>query len=159
MERSNTTLLELLKQREPSLDILPETCICRLCRDDLSKLDHKDYTPRWIKISQTRDKKTCCVSGCSAACYKVTKLASKVTLNKLFDTPCENESPLLGNDHDSCPLCQEHYGVLYRYLNPTHFTRKCKTCNKLLHDLTKTRKCPESTLVQRSIPEGEHQIH
>lgn len=114
--------------------------ICRLCRDDLSKLDDEGYTPRWIKMSQSRDKKICYVPGCSAACYKVTKFASKATLNQLFDTPCENESPLLGNNHDGCPLCQEHYGVLYRHLNPTHFTRNCKTCNKLLHDLTKTRK-------------------
>ncbi len=149
------TLLERLKQCEPSLNILPETCICRLCRDDLSKLDDIDYIPRWIKISQTRDKKTCYVPGCSASCYKVTKLASEATLNRLFDAPCENESPLLGKDqHDGCPLCQEHYGVLYRHLNPTHFIKKCKTCNKLLLDLTKTRKCPEPTLVQSFLREN-----
>ena len=32
------TLLERLKQYEPSLNILSETCICQLCRDDLSNL-------------------------------------------------------------------------------------------------------------------------
>ena len=106
----DSTLLERLKQHEPSLDILPETCICRLCRDDLSKLGDEDHTPRWKKLNKTRDKKTCYVSGCSGASYKVTKLASKATLDKLFDTPCENESPISGNDHhEGYPLCQGHY--------------------------------------------------
>ena len=46
------------------------------------------------------------------------------------------------------PLCQEHYRVLYRHLNPEHFIKNCKTCKKLMTDLTKTRKCPVPAVVQ-----------
>ena len=43
---------------------------------------------------------------------------------------------------------------MHRHLNPTYLTKKCKTCNKLLHDLTKTRKCPEPTLIQSFLREN-----
>ena len=148
------TLLERLKQHEPSLNILSETCICRLCRDDLSNLGDEDHVPRWKKVNETSVKKICYVADCSNASFKVTKLASKATFDELFDTPSENECPISPEAQGGYPLCQEHYGVLYRHLNPTHFIKRCKTCNKLLCDLTKSRKCPEPALVQSFLKEN-----
>ena len=99
-------------------------------------------------MKETSDK-ICYVPGCSNPSSKVTQIASKSTLMELFDNQSENEHPTLTCEEErGYPLCQEHYGVLYRHLNPTHFHKQCKTCNRLLYDLTKTRKCPQPTLVQ-----------
>ena len=115
----DTTLLERLKQSEPSLDILPDSCICRLCRDDLSKLGSEGHTPRWRKMKQNNVKRVCYVSGCSNPSSKVTQLANKATLDMLFSTASENEPPTSTSDDEGMyPLCQEHYGLLYRHLNP-----------------------------------------
>ena len=40
----------------------------------------------------------------------------------------------------------EHYGELYRHLNP--FNKTCTTCDKAINDISKSRKCPEPELIQ-----------
>ena len=92
------------------------------------------------------DKRACYVPECCNPSIKITRLASMATIHELFEIPSENQQHTLACD--GYPLCQEHYGVLYRHLNPSHFTRKCKTCKRLVSDLTKMRKCPEPAVVQ-----------
>ena len=48
----NEHLLSRLRQYEPSLDVQPDSCICRLCRDDISKIDDDNFMPRWRKNNQ-----------------------------------------------------------------------------------------------------------
>ena len=139
------SLFERLRQSEPSLDILPESCICRPCRDDLSKLGNKGHVPRWRKKSS---KEICCVPGCTNPSFRVTQVAGKATLEQLFGISSDNEPLSASNEERGYPMCKEHYGELYRHVNPTHFTKKCKMCDKLLPDLTKARKCPQPALVQ-----------
>ena len=82
--------------------------ICRLCRDEISKLGSEGHTPRWRKVEETSDK-ICYVPGCSNPSYKVTQLASNTTLDELFDIRCENEHPTSTCDKErGYPLCQEH---------------------------------------------------
>lgn len=145
------TAREPKKGSEPFLNILPDSCICRLCRDDLSKLGNEGHTPRWrkINIKCNADKRACYVPECCNPSTKVTRLASMATIHELFEIPSENQHHTPACDEDlGYPLCQEHYGVLYRHFNPSYFTKKCKTCKRLVSDLTRTRKCPEPATVQ-----------
>ena len=56
------------------------------------------------------------------------------------------------SDEESTALCLEHYGALYRHLNP--FSRKCRTCDKTVNYVTKTRKCPEPALIQQFLQQN-----
>jgi len=147
----DASLMQRLRSSEPSLNILPESCICRLCRDDLSKLGNEGHIPRWrnIEVKRGTGNKICYVPACSNSSFKVTQVANKTTLEQLFDISSENIPPVpASNEEKGYPLCKEHYGALYRQVNPTHFTKKCKTCDKLLCVLNKTRKYPDPALVQ-----------
>ena len=93
--------------------------------------------------------KICYVPACSNPSFKVTQVANKTTLEQLFYISSENIPPVpASNEEKGYPLCKEHYGALYQQVNQKHFTKKCKTCDNLLCDLTKTRKCPDPALVQ-----------
>ena len=71
------------------------------------------------------------------------KLVNKASLCDFFCTPDENAEP---SDTEGIALCMEHYGALYRQLNP--LICKCRTCDRTLSDLMKSRKCPEPALTQ-----------
>ena len=43
------TLLQSLRDHEPSLNIQPESCICRPCRNDVSHISEDGFIPRWRK--------------------------------------------------------------------------------------------------------------
>ena len=153
----DATLLESLRQSEPLLNILPDSCICRLCRDDLSKLGNEGHTPRWRRINTkcNTDKRVCYVPDCCNPSIKVIRLASKGTINELFQIPSENQHHTLACDENpGYPLYQEHCRVLYRHLNSAHFNKQSKTCKKLMSFLTKTRKCPEPAIVQTFLAEN-----
>ena len=116
----DATLLESLRQSEPLLNILPDSCICRLCRDDLSKLGNEGNTPRWrrINIKCNTDKRVCYMSQAVV----IHPLRSLGTINELFLIPSENQHHTLACDENpGYPLYQEHCRVLYRHLNPAHF--------------------------------------
>ena len=142
----NAQLLDRLRSYEPNLDIQLDSCICRLCRDDISKISDENFLPRWKKSSQ---RKHCLVPTCDRMSSKVTHLVDQSTLCEIMH--------ISGSDLELCeaqgfPLCSEHYGALYRKLNP--FKRNCKTCNKALLDITKARKCPNPTVVQKFLSEN-----
>ena len=81
---------------------------------------------------------------------KVTKLVHKASLRDFFCTPDENAQP---SDIEGIACSMhgtlrgtENYRALYRQLNP--LIRKCRTCDRTLSDLTKSRKCPKPALIQ-----------
>ena len=75
---------------------------------------------------------------------KVTKLVNKASLRDFFALQTKMLSPVI--QKGLLALCTEHYRALYRQLNP--LIRKCRTCDRTLSDLTKSRKCPKPALIQ-----------
>ena len=73
---------------------------------------------------------------------------NKVSLCDFFGVHIENTEP----SDEGTALCIEHYGALYRHLNP--FNKKCRTCDKTLNDLTKSRKCPEPELIAKFLQQN-----
>lgn len=142
----NKALLDQLRELEPSLAIRLDSCICRPCRDDISKITNHGFVPRWRKVKGSQH---CYVPGCSDSVQRVTKLADKESLCAILDIHTENAAP---DDKRGFPLCIEHYGVLYRCLNPE--SRKCKACNKRILEHTKSRKCPDPMLIQRFLQQN-----
>ena len=142
------SLFEHLRRYEPSLDIQPDSCICRLCRDDVSKICNDGYIPRWRKLKR-HECAHCSILGCTNSVSKVTKLVAKANLCDILGVEIENAEP---SDEEGTALCMEHYGALYRHLNP--FNKKCITCDKTLNDVTKSRKCPDPALVQRFLQQN-----
>ena len=51
----NNALLHQLRELEPSVDIQSDscTCICRPCRDDISKISSSGFVPRWRKLKRS----------------------------------------------------------------------------------------------------------
>ena len=79
------------------------------------------------------------------------KLVNKAGVCDFFGVQIKNTEPTC-SDEDGKALCMEHYGALYRHLNP--FNKKCRTCDKTLNDLSKSRKCPEPALIQRFLQQN-----
>lgn len=67
---------------------------------------------------------------------------------KLF---CEQDENTVYNatvlEDDKTGLCKEHYGAWYRHKNPHQY--KCKTCEKIMTDISKTRACPEPKVITK----------
>lgn len=111
----DNSLLQTLQRYEPSLDIQPDSCICRPCRNELLKdFTEVGFVPRWRKVDKSPTL-TCFVPGCINSATRMTKLASKETLSKFFSS-CENLDPLASpaDTEEGIPLCTEHYGEWYR---------------------------------------------
>jgi len=143
----NEELLGQLRRYEPDLDIQPDTCICRLCRDDIGKINDENFTPRWRK--NNNNKMLCIVPECNQVSSKTTKLVDHSTLCSLLHIDL---SMCTLNKDGGFPLCGDHYGILYRQLNP--FQHNCKTCNKVLHDISKARKCPNPSIIQKFLSDN-----
>ena len=56
-----------LQEYEPTLDIRPESCICRPCRNEVSDIGSDGFTPRWRKNNIMVK---CFVSGCTGTDIK-----------------------------------------------------------------------------------------
>ena len=93
----------------------------------------------------------CYIFGCKNSVCKVMKLVNKAGVCDFFGVQIKNTEPTC-SDEDGTALCMEHYGALYRHLNP--FNKKCRTCDKTLNDLSKSRKCPEPALIQRFLQQN-----
>ena len=46
------SLLKKLQEYEPTLGIGPDSCICRVCRNEISDIDNDGFSPRWRKLMQ-----------------------------------------------------------------------------------------------------------
>ena len=144
----NRASVDQLRELEPSLDLQLDSCICRRCRDDVRRLSESGFIPRWRKKSSPH--KHCCVPVCVNPAEKVTKLVNHEQICEFFSMP--DTDNLETNDVSGYPLCITHYGQLYRKLHP--FSKNCKTCDKLITDHTKYRKCPDPTLIGKFLQQN-----
>ena len=103
----NKVVLDQLRELEPSLDIQPDSCICRRCRDDISKLSQSNFIPRWRKQSKSHDH--CYVPGCNLPSQKLTKQVSKEKLCNFF-------SVLEDKGVNTTPSDEPGYPLVYRPL-------------------------------------------
>ena len=144
------SLLKRLQEYEPTLDIRPESCICRPCRNEVSDIGSDGFTPRWRKNNIMVK---CFVSGCTGTDIKITKITDRETLQAFF---CGSENALSMQPStelklEGTPLCTYHYGAWYRHVNPSHL--KCTTCSKSITE-PKSRPFPEPTLLQTFLREN-----
>ena len=148
----DNSLLKCLQEYEPTLDINPESCICRSCRNDVNNIGDDKFVPRWRKHTITTEK-NCYVPGCNSTASKVTKMTDRATVHTFYCS--ENESSENENTEDlsseGTPLCTYHYGAWYRHLHPSHL--KCKTCTKNI-EATKSRPIPEPGMIQNFLAEN-----
>ena len=86
--------------------------------------------------------------------YKVTKLVDKTSICNFFsgqeNVSIQPESAL--GEEEGVGLCKEHYGAWYRYKHP--FQSKCRTCDKNMTDMSKSRACPQPDIVQKHLREN-----
>ena len=71
------SLLECLKQFEPSFSIQRDSCICRSCNNEVKYITNVQFIPRWRKAKKD-------LPECTQHAHKVTKLVNKQTLSHLF---------------------------------------------------------------------------
>ena len=97
---------------EPDLNILPDACICRNCRDSLSNGRKKpnNYKPRWSRVAPII--KPCEVSGCIEPACRCTKLATKEEITQNLQCPLDNLENFETN------LCDNHYRNLHKQISP-----------------------------------------
>ena len=124
----NPSLLQQFQTAEPSLNIQPDSCICLLCRKDVSSITDDSFSPRWRRNIDTV--RQCYIPDCQNTDIKGTKQASLQDLVMFFregndDTThnCMDDNPV-----KDVPLCNHHYMQWYRHTHTTH--SKCKTCGK-----------------------------
>ena len=97
------------------LHLTHESHVCRLCRDDISRLVKSPHIiPRWEKTGR---KLNCCVPMCTSTSFSTTQIASDEEIAHILS--CENLP------HPT-PLCKQHYHLVYDSLRSkqTH----CCTC-------------------------------
>ena len=75
----DSNLVDILRKREPHINIQPDSCICRLCKDDVSKIHNADYVPRWNRAKK-QEYANCFIPGCNNSVHRVTKLVDKQSL-------------------------------------------------------------------------------
>lgn len=116
-------VLKFLQSIEPDLNIRPDSCICRNCRDSLSNGEKNPsiYKPRWSRVVPTI--KPCDVSLCTEASCRCTKLASKHEIAELLQCSLDN----LENTETN--LCDSHYRTLHKRISPASYQWKCGVCS------------------------------
>ena len=134
-----------------SLQVTPESLVCRPCRDDVTRvLANSKYIPRWAKgsCSSARNTHDCCVHNCKGAAFVSTTLGNSDQMKHAFISTgikCSHEiipTPT--------PLCKYHYHVLYTVLNSVQ--RQCATCGTWLK-YTSHRSCPKPEVIQEYLKE------
>lgn len=78
------SLLENLRKYEPFVDIQLDSCICRLCRDDVSRICNETFVPRWKRCTNNSK---CYIHGCKNAVHRVTKVATRTEVCDFFGMP------------------------------------------------------------------------
>ncbi len=76
------SLLQQLQAAEPSLNVQPESCICLLCRRDVSNVNDVSFSPRWRKNTGIM-KLICYIPNCTNTDNK-TKLFDVQQLTPFF---------------------------------------------------------------------------
>ncbi len=137
----NDSLFTFVKGIRP--DIMPQSCICRNCRDNLAggQKDPTNYHPRWI---QRTDTKLCEVPECDKPASRSTKLGDRALLSTLFN--CSDTAS------DQTNLCSSHYRVLHRELNPGNYQWNCIVCSTPVR-ASSYRTCSEREIFQSHLRE------
>ena len=152
---NDKSFLTRLQEYEPSLDIKPDSCICRNCRNDVSSIGKSGFVPRWRKESAAEsvaesdacEAIQCCVRGCKNSECRIAKVIHESIVCTVFNMPeVENSTD------DGIPVCHKHYKRLYRFINPSHMF--CRTCGKHISDLTNSRGIPEASMLQSFLLEN-----
>ena len=117
-----------------------------LCRDDISKIDDENFMSRWRKNNQ-KINISCLIVPIPS---KTTPLVDYSRLCNLFNIAQGN---LEYSNMKQFPLCSEHYGILYRQLNPT--SPNCRTCSKVINDTSKLKKSPNLSLIQQFLSDNQ----
>ena len=105
----------MLKSLEQSKELQADSCICRLCRHELSLCCKNDnHTPKRMKESQ--GKQSCFVRSCNEGADIVTKVANQKTVCECF-----NMLPSVESVSTATALCSTHYQELYRHIHPTSY--------------------------------------
>ncbi len=138
------SLLQQLQAAEPSLNVQPESCICLLCRRDVSNVNDVSFSPRWRKNTGIM-KLICYIPNCTNTDIK-TKLIDVQQLTPFF--PVGHNDATFSNEDgtNNVPICSYHYMQWYRYAHTTH--SDCKTCGKQIRDYSKSRPVPEPVVLQ-----------
>ena len=91
---------------------------------------------------------------CTNNVYKVTKLVDKISICNFFRGQDENMNIQLESmvNEEGVSLCKEHFGAWYRHIHPSQ--SKCKTCNKNITDMSKSRACPQPDIIQKCLREN-----
>ena len=144
----DASLLERLKQLEPSLNIEPHSCICRPCRNEVKNIMNDGFIPRWRKSN----KGMCFVPKCTHSAQKVTKLANELDILAFFSIDDIDKENI--GSQPGVPLCTEHYGAWYRHAHASPSHKHCKTCGKLLTDMSKSRPYPQPKLIQQFLAQN-----
>ena len=110
----DNSLLLSLRDYEPSLNIQPESCICKSCRNDISHISEDGFIPRWRKVVSNKSESECCVPACTNNVYRITKLVDTTSVCKFFSEQDENV-PESSMHEEGVGLCKDHYGTWYRY--------------------------------------------
>ncbi len=115
-------LLDFLQSIEKNVQIEPDSCICRNCRENLScGRKQNDYRPRWINKGVC--KPNCEVIGCGQTASRCTKLANKEEIGRYLK--CSLQQSQMQETH----LCDKHYRMLHRQLSPASYQWKCSICS------------------------------
>ena len=64
----------------------------------------------------------------------------------------ENTEPESAMDDEGVGLCKEHYGAWYRHAHP--FQSKGKTCDNNIIVMSKSRACPQPSVIQKHLKEN-----
>ena len=69
------SLLDNLRKCEPSVNVQLDSCICRPCRDDISRLHDDKFVPRWKRLNNEGIE--CYIQECKNSVYRVTNVVTK----------------------------------------------------------------------------------
>ena len=128
-----------------SLKLSPNAIVCRLCRDDISKvLMNSSHVPRWT-LRREKIINKCIVDKCNDDSFVSTKVCTADELRKVFDSvqlQCSVHIPT------PTPLCKHHYHKVYNSLVPTQ--KNCTTCNISLKH-SNSRPCPQPDVIMNHL--------
>ena len=148
----DASLGKFLQSIQPDLNVPLDACICRKCRDNLSagQKNPDNYHPRWATGHAQAIVSTCEVSGCIEAACRQTKLASREEIQKYLQCP-----PLANLPNDKTSLCDMHYRLLHKRMNPASYQLKCAVCSIAIRgsNYRNFRACAEPQLFQQHLIE------
>ena len=135
--------IKVLQSIEPDLNILPDACICRNCRDSLSSGEKNRN--RWSRVAPNN--KPCEVSGCIEPACRCTKLETKEEISQHL--------PLDNLENMEINLCDRHYRNLHKQLSPASYQWKCAVCSIAIRgsNYQRFRGCAKPELFEKHLKE------